>query len=276
MPVHEINDPRRLFHSLLVDPERSALLGAFLATFGSGDAAWTWRAGGATNISFLIYLTNTSYSPILFGFGPPAGIENLLLAARARIPEKVLLHVPVAHAEAVERLFFHEMRPDLIYSLSRGDLALPRRRATIVEIGPTDAREVEELLSASYPGNFFRTEQLRAGIHVGIREGGQLAAFASAPIVARDYRRAFVSNVVTRDDARRKGLAYAVNHALAERLFAQGVDIIGLGVFASNAGGGALFESLGYQFRYHVLFGPGTLRGAITPDRDRGHAVAHT
>lgn len=274
MPVHEIDDPKRLFNSLAVEPERSALLAAFLSTYGRGDAAWTWRAGGATNISFLVYLTNTSYSPILFGFGPPAGIENLLLAARPHIAERVLLHVPAPHAEAVERLFFHEMRADLIFSLTPADLALPRRRATVVELGPNDAGEIEALLGASYPGHFFRAEQLRDGVHLGIREGGRLAAFASAPIVAREFRRAFVSNVVTRADARRKGLAQALNSALAERLFAQGVEIVGLGVFAENAAGRALCESLGYRFRYHVLFGPGTLRGARTPARERDRAAA--
>jgi len=276
MPVHEIDDPRLLFNSLSVERERSALLGAFLSTYGRGDAAWTWRAGGATNISFLVYLTNTSYSPILFGFGPAAGIENLLLAARPRIPEKLLLHFPAAHADAIERLFFHETRPDLIFSLTRDDLALPPRRANVVEIGPNDAREVEELMSKSYPANFFRAEQLRDGVHLGVREGGRLVAFASAPLVARDYRRAFVSNVVTREDTRRKGLAAAVNHALAERLFAAGIDVIGLGVFAANVGGRALCESLGYRFRYHVLFGPGTLRGRDASAREhaRGAAVA--
>lgn len=260
MPIHELNDPERLFNSLALEPERSALLCAFLDSFGDGDAAWTWRAGGATNISFLVYLTRTAYSPILFGFGPPAGIEQLLDNALPHLPERLLLNSPAAHRDAIERVFFHEMQADLIFAMTPHDLALSDRRVQVIELGAGDLADVQRLME-QYPGNFFRADELRSGLHLGVREGGRLVAFASAPIVSARYRRAFVSNVVTDERARRKGHARALNHALASRLFDQGIEVIGLGVFEANTAARALYESLGFRLQYHNLFGPVSVRG---------------
>lgn len=260
MPVHELNDPERLFNSLALEPERSALLCAFLDTFGPGDSAWTWRAGGATNISFLVYLTRTAYSPILFGFGPPAGMEQLLDNAQPHLPERLLLNFPADHRDAIERVFFHETQADLIFSMMPQDLALPERRVPVAELGQSDLADVQRLMS-QYPGNFFRADELGSGLHLGVRDGGRLVAFASAPIVSTRFRRAFLSNVVTDENARRKGYARALSHALATRLFDQGIEVIGLGVFAANTAARALYESIGFHFQYHNLFGPGSVRG---------------
>jgi ribosomal protein S18 acetylase RimI-like enzyme len=271
MPVHELNDPERLFNSLALEPERSALLCAFLDTFGPGDSAWTWRAGGATNISFLVYLTRTAYSPILFGFGPPAGMEQLLDNALPHLPERMLLHFPVNHRDAIERVFFHEMKADLIFSMTRQDLAPPERRVSVAEIGESDLVDVQKLMS-QYPDNFFRDDELRSGLHLGVRDGGRLVAFTSAPVVSTRFRRAFLSNVVTDESARRKGYARALSHALAARLFEQGTEVIGLGAFAANTAARALYESLGFHFQYHNLFGPGAVRGAAS-GREHSHRL---
>jgi ribosomal protein S18 acetylase RimI-like enzyme len=262
MPVHEMNDPEHLFNSLAVEPELSALLCAFLDTFGPGDSAWTWRAGGATNISFLVYLTRTAYSPILFGFGPAAGMEQLLDNALPYLPERLLLHFPVHHRDAIERVFFHEMQADLIFSMTPQDLAFPERRVPAVEIGESDLADVQRLMS-QYPDNFFRDDELRSGLHMGVRDGGRLVAFASAPVVSTRFRRAFLSNVVTDESARRKGYARAVVHALASQLFEQGIQVIGLGAFAANPAARGLYESIGFRFQYHNLFGPGSVRGRL-------------
>lgn len=264
MPVHRMEDPERIFASLSTEAEKSALLAAFLGTFGDADAAWTWRAGGATNISFLIYLTHTSFSPILFGYGPPTGIENLLDAARSHLPDRLRLHFPVEHRGAVERFFFHAMKPDRIFALGRGRLDEPPRRVKVVELGEGDSSEIAELFT-EYPDNFFQPQQLRDGMHLGVREGGKLVAFASAPIVSPRFARAAVSNVITRKSHRGKGIARALNHALARQLFERGVEYIGLGVFEGNESARSLFESLGYHSQYRVLFGPGTVRGRATP-----------
>jgi len=225
VPVTRINNPKRVFASLSLEPERSVILSAFLGTFGPGDGAWTWRAGGATNISFVIHLTRSPYSPILFGYGPPAGVENLLAAALPELPERPRLHFPVADREAFERVFTLDAASHTVFSLVRGDLAHAGRRVRAARAAEWDRGE-------------------------------------AAPVVSLEFRSAFVDRVAARVAVGSAGSAAARHAALALGLFDEGVETIGTVARDDDAAGRALLASLGYVARGHVLIGEGVLRGA--------------
>lgn len=224
MPVTRIQDAKRVFASIALEPERSAILGAFLGTFGPGDGAWAWRAGGATNISFVVHLTRSPHSPILFGYGPPAGIENLLAAALPELPPRVSLHFPVGDREALERAFTLEATPHTVMSLVPEDLFAADPRVRAVKPSELERDEV-------------------------------------APVVAREYRRAFIGRDAARAAGGRAGDAAALHVALARRLFDEGIEVIGTVAPDQDGAGRALLASIGYLARGHVLVGAGVVRG---------------
>ena len=225
VPVSRIRDPKRISALLSLEPERTAILAAFLGTFGPGDGAWAWRAGGATNISFVVHLTRSPRSPILFGYGPPAGTENLLAAALPELPERLLLHFPAADREALARVFTMDVASHTVFSLVRGDPAGPDRMGKGAR---TTEQEREE----------------------------------AAPVVSREYRTAFLERVATPAEGRPAATAAARHAALARSLFDEGVETIGTVVRDDDDAGRARLATLGYVAQGHVLIGIGVLRGA--------------
>lgn len=265
MPVARIDDPKRVFASLSLERERSAILAAFLGSFESGDGAWAWRAGGATNISFVVYLAHSPLSPIVFGYGPPSGIDSLLSAAMPVLPPRLLLHFPVAQRDAFARLFTLEVDAFTSYSLVSADLAEPDRTVTPVELAPGMGEDLAGLLAhdpvSAFQPEHLRGEPLQAGIALGLRESGRLVGVASAPIVSGAFPRAVITHLVIAPEERRKGIAAALHFALARRLFDEGIEVIGMMARDGIEPAHALLASLGYIRRGHVLFGAGVLRG---------------
>lgn len=274
MPVARIDDPRRVLASIALEPERSALLAAILGGFGAGDAAWAWRAGGATNIAFVVLLARTPFGPSLFGYGFPAGVDNLLHAALPELPESLRLHFPTEHREPLDRLFTSQLVPHRVSAIALADLAEPDERVKPIALGDSDAAEVGAFVAArGEPA--LAPDELRAGLHLGLRDGGRLVALASAPVVAPAFRRAFVARLAAPPGRRGRAAAAALHFALARRLLDEGIEFAAHQCPESDATACALSKSLGYHAQYHALFGPGRLRGTREGPREAApHAPA--
>jgi hypothetical protein len=229
VPVARINDPRRLHASLSLERERSAILSAFLGSFGPGDGAWAWRAGGATNISFVVHLTRSPLSPILFGYGPPAGTENLLAAALPELPARLRVHFPVADRGALERVFSLEVSPHTVFTLVRGERGL-EDAADRLGVKPARAGSAGE-------------------------DGGP------AVVVSTEHRSAFLGTIESAGAASAPAVAARLV-ALSRGLFDEGIETIGAVAGDGDGHTVALLGSLGFVVQGHVLIGEGVLRGA--------------
>jgi ribosomal protein S18 acetylase RimI-like enzyme len=114
-----------------------------------------------------------------------------------------------------------------------------------VQLGPSDARELESLYADAYPGNWFDPRMLETGAYFGVREGGALASVSGVHVVSRTQRVAALGNVATRPDMRGRGLARIAVAATCRALRAD-VHHLGLNVDCSNAEGIRLYEGLGF------------------------------
>ncbi|KAI8999706.1 hypothetical protein DFJ74DRAFT_714752, partial [Hyaloraphidium curvatum] len=56
-----------------------------------------------------------------------------------------------------------------------------------VRLGPDDCKELEELYSAAYDGNWFDARMLDTGEYFGVRRGGTLASVAGIHVYSPEY-----------------------------------------------------------------------------------------
>ncbi|MCW2598527.1 MAG: gcn5-related n-acetyltransferase [Frankiales bacterium] len=69
-----------------------------------------------------------------------------------------------------------------------------------------------------------------------------------------------LSSIAVHPDARGRGLGAAVSAALTRRLFAEGCDVVTLGMYATNTAGRALYDHLGMKDEHRFTSGPLQIR----------------
>ena len=69
-----------------------------------------------------------------------------------------------------------------------------------------------------------------------------------------------LSSIAVHPDARGQGLGRAVTAAMARRLFADGCDVVTLGMYADNTAGRALYDALGMHADHAFTSGPLRIR----------------
>ena len=94
-------------------------------------------------------------------------------------------------------------------------------------------------------GGFFHAGLLDTGLYLGVEEAGALVASAGVHVVEPHHGVAAIGNVVTRPDARGRGLGATVTASLCHLLDEQ-AGTIGLNVREENAPARALYERLGF------------------------------
>ena len=125
---------------------------------------------------------------------------------------------------------------------SRSSAASP----TIVELGASDSREMQELTALTKPGPFGpRTHEL--GYYVGIRDGGKLVAMAGERMKVPGYTE--VSAVCTHPDHLGKGYAATLMAEVMRSIRERGEKPF-LHVRSDNARAIAIYERLGFQKRW--------------------------
>lgn len=140
------------------------------------------------------------------------------------------------------------------------------RTAHTSELTQPELREIRELLDRAFGGHFAEEdfEHALGGIHVLVREGGELVAHGSVVQrrvlhQGRALRTGYVEAMAVRADMRRRGLAGRVMAEL-ERVIGRAYV---LGALSASEDGAPLYASRGWQ----VWGGPIGVLGPRGPER---------
>lgn len=179
--------------------------------------------------------------------GQTWGVTSLLERMRAVLPRRFYAHLAIGAARALgpgfslephgvhERMLLTDWRPLEATDISRA-----------VPLGPSDARELEEMYADAYPASWFDPRMLETGTYFGVRERDVLASVSGVHVVSRRLRVAALGNVATRPEHRGRGLARIAVAATCRSLRGD-VDHLGLNVDAVNGDGLRLYRGLGFE-----------------------------
>lgn len=173
-------------------------------------------------------------------------LEGLIPRVVAAERGRLYVHVSPSLRPVVERLGTVEPRGHHRKLVWNARAAVPPALAEgCVALGPEDAPEVLDLLGRAYPENFFHPRVLETRMAYGLRDAGELVAFAGVHVFSARYRVAALGNVVTATGRRGQGLAGRVCAALCAALDPV-ADVVGLNVDDQNHAARRLYEKLGF------------------------------
>ena len=124
------------------------------------------------------------------------------------------------------------------------------------DVRPAEDAEVSSLLEVANPTASARPGDTRVRRWLGVEGPAGLLACGADTSVATGV--GHLSSIATHPDARGQGLGAAVTAALIRSCFADGCDVVTLGMYAGNTAGKALYDRLAMKDEHH--FTSGTLR----------------
>ncbi len=182
--------------------------------------------------------------------------------AEERLPYLMTLGQPAQVARLVEEIL-PELRDRTRVTLPRGTAALlpawvaldgtdwdhrwmgdtPLLQPGEDRVGPVDEDDVALLLAAASPHASALPGDPSVVRWLGVRGPDGLLACAADTSAAT--RVGHLSSIAVHPDARGQGLGAAVTAAVIRLLFAEGCDVVQLGMYADNTAGRALYDRLG-------------------------------
>lgn len=219
------------------------------------------------------YVRGTLRRPMVSGWTGHGAVAWRATDAEERLPYLMTLGKPAEVARLVEELL-PELRDQSRITLPRGTAALlpawvalegtdwdfrwlgeppPVQPAEELVVEVTDD-EVGPLLALASPTASALAGDPAVLRWVGVRGPDGLLACAADTSAATGV--GHLSSIAVRPEARRRGLGAAVTAALMRRLFADGCDLVTLGLYASNTAGRALYDHLGMADDHRFTSGP--------------------
>jgi len=213
-------------------------------------AARAWRADGAVA---MVAVDAELRVPILLGVGADAAVaEVVAYAARdGDVPGEVI--VP----SGAMPLLPSWLRPDAVDAWVWRSLSAPPEPQAGEEragwLSEADHDALKALISAAAPGSSVWPGDPAARRWAGIRdERGLRACLADT---SRLPGVGHVSGIATAPDARGRGYGGAVTAWAARRMFAEGAELVTLGVYAENAAAGRVYDRLGFSAEHRMSSG---------------------
>jgi ribosomal protein S18 acetylase RimI-like enzyme len=197
---------------------------------------------------------------VLFSSGAARGVQAGL--AQAELPEEVYITIPDAHLPVVERFYdFGASLSAMRRMVYMGGMPVQMDARPVVRLGAGDANRIRALYAHGGPftPDAFDPYQLPDGVFYAVEDcAGALLAVGGTHIV--DWRTgiAAIGNMYTRPDARGRGLASTVLHAIVDELTGRGVATIVLNVAQTNTDAQRLYARHG--FAVHCAYWEGVGR----------------
>ncbi|GAC1445032.1 MAG: hypothetical protein NVS3B26_10740 [Mycobacteriales bacterium] len=212
-----------------------------------------WLAGRAVAWMGVDAKERTSY---LNALGPPAEVGALLADLLPELPPKQRLTVPRGTPRHLPAWVSMEMTD---WDLRWLDAPPPVQPGEDAVEDVSDEAEVAALLRRSSPTASALPGDPAVRRWVGIRDGQRLVACAADTSAATAV--GHLSSIAVDPGARGRRLGASVTAALTRRLFADGCDIVTLGMYADNGYGRAVYDSLGFADTHRFTSGPLLIRG---------------
>jgi GNAT superfamily N-acetyltransferase len=184
--------------------------------------------------------------PVLFAFGAPADVEELLNSKP--LPAEVYLHLR-PDITPICRTYYQRLDTNrMVRMIFRGDVGLPTTGVRRLEDSNIPA--LIDLYDVRRSGGedtvFFDPTMVSRGCYYGVRDEDQLVAAAGTHLVNEAESVAGVGNIFCHPGFRGKGLGRAVTTAVVKELSDRDISTIGLNVDARNEAARGLYRSLGF------------------------------
>ncbi len=223
------------------------------------------------------YVRGSLRRPIVSGWTGPGAVAWFATDAEERLPYLMTHGEPAGVAELLGELL-PELRDRQRVTLPRGTTPLlpawvaldgtdwdfrwlgapPPAQPGEDRVQLVDEALVGPLLDAAAPTASARPGDPAVLRWVGIVDGVELVACAADTSAATGV--GHLSSIAVHPRARSQGLASAVTAGLARLLFADGCDVVTLGMYADNAAGRAVYDRLGFADDHRFSSGLLTLR----------------
>jgi ribosomal protein S18 acetylase RimI-like enzyme len=200
-----------------------------------GERGPAWRSASGRAVAFTAYDAEGRVRALV-ALGPPDETPDLVLAAHRALPAGTRVIVPrgtpLPMAEPVGWNF-----------RAAYDAPPPQPAEAAVGWG-ADEEDVTALLRLVSPGSSAWPGDPKVRRWAGLRRDGRLVACLGDTSAAEGV--GHVSAIAVRPEARGRGLGPSITAWAMRRMFAEGCDVVTLGVYADNAVGLRMYDRLGF------------------------------
>ena len=205
----------------------------------TGHGAVAWRATDAEErVSYLMSL------------GSPTAVARLIADLVGEIPHGTRMTMPRG-TPALLPAWVAVDGTDWEFFWADAPMPAQPRERDVVDVLP---EEVAPLLAVASPTASAQADDPHVRRWVGVRGPSGLLACAADTSGATGV--GHLSSIAVHPSARGQGLGAAVTAALTRQLFAEGVDVVTLGMYADNTAGFALYRHLSMRNDHHFTSGP--------------------
>jgi ribosomal protein S18 acetylase RimI-like enzyme len=214
----------------------------FIRAVGGPQRGPAWHSADARAIA---YRGSDGAFTSVMALGPPDHTAELVLRVRAEHPE--ITHVivprgtPVALGDAIE------------WNFRAAYAAPPPQPAEDVVAWHEDSDAITGLLSLAYSGSTVWPGDGRARRWAAIHEDGRLVACLADTTTLPGV--GHLSSIAVHPATRGRALGPSITAWAMRRLFEDGCDVVGLGVFSANTVGRRMYDRLGFAVDHAMTSG---------------------
>jgi ribosomal protein S18 acetylase RimI-like enzyme len=200
-----------------------------------GDRGPAWRSASGRAVAFTGYDAEDRIRALV-ALGPPEETAGLVLAVHGEVPEYTRVVVPrgtpLPLSEPVE------------WSFRATYDTPPPQPAESAAAWCDDEDAVADLLTLVSPGASAWPGDAKVRRWAGIREDGRLLACLADTTAVGGV--GHISAIAVHTEARGRALGASITAWAARRMFAEGCDVVTLGVYADNAVALRMYDRLGF------------------------------
>ena len=253
LQVLETQDRGWLHQILRPDPATHAyLLGDLDEPFFS-QCRWLTLTQESNSAILLLYFGLSV--PSLQAVGPSSLLPELFEQYNTEFPQRFHFKLALAElATLAEWVTIENHEKMWAMALTKETLQRPKTTQTTRLLTLDDAEAILEVYE-DYPGHFFELSQLETNLYMGAWEGDTLVGVAGTHVFNLNERIAVLGNIVTRKNARGRGVAKASVGSLCQELFERGCDDVVLHVVQENHAAIACYKALGFSIHVPLVQG---------------------
>ncbi|MBN1232730.1 MAG: GNAT family N-acetyltransferase [Candidatus Coatesbacteria bacterium] len=194
-----------------------------------------------------LLFTGLSTPTFLFLSSGGLSAKEFLLSVQNFLPSAFYMHISTGLYDILSekfKLVSHGKHYKM--SLVNKEIVQSIESNEVIQLNMDDRKEILDLYSTSYPGNWFELKMLQTGMYYGLKKDGKLESIAGVHVFSKDYKVAALGNITTHPDYRARGFGTSVTAMLCKNLLKH-VTHIGLNVKQDNHAAIKCYKSIGFE-----------------------------